>query len=53
MVKRRDPKGRKDKARTRSTLNEVITLLYTINLHRKIYVIGFKKRAPRAMKENE
>ncbi|KAG9509611.1 60S ribosomal protein L31, partial [Fragariocoptes setiger] len=33
------------------TLNEVATREYTINVHRRIHGIGFKKRAPRAIKE--
>lgn len=32
------------------TLNEVATREYTVNIHRRIHGIGFKKRAPRAIK---
>jgi len=48
VAKKRDK--RKDK-RTRSTLHEVVTREYTIHLHRRIWGMGFKKRAPRAIKE--
>lgn len=37
--------------KTRSTMNEVVTREYTINVHKRIHGIGFKKRAPRAIKE--
>merc|ERR1712049_69814 len=40
-------KGEKHK----STINEVITKECTINVHKRIHGIGFKKRAPRAIKE--
>ena len=35
----------------RSTLNEAVTREYTINIHKRIHGVGFKKRAPRALKE--
>ena len=35
----------------RSTINEVVTREYTINIHKRIQGAGFKKRAPRALKE--
>ncbi|XP_043301199.1 60S ribosomal protein L31-like [Cervus canadensis] len=34
-----------------STINEVVTKEYTINTHKRIHGVGFKKRAPRALKE--
>lgn len=37
--------------KAKSTLNEVITREYTIHLHKRLHGIGFKKRAPRAIKE--
>merc|ERR1711894_855960 len=37
--------------KTKSTLGEVITREYTINLHKRLHGIGFKYRAPRAVKE--
>ncbi|EDO40486.1 predicted protein [Nematostella vectensis] len=40
-----------DKKKGRSAINEVVTREYTINLHKRIHGIGFKKRAPRAIKE--
>merc|ERR1712080_278546 len=37
--------------KTKSTLGEVATREYTINLHKRLHGIGFKYRAPRAIKE--
>merc|ERR1712141_696095 len=37
--------------KTKSTLSEVITREYTINLHKRLHGIGFKYRAPRAIEE--
>merc|ERR1719474_2204926 len=34
-----------------STMGDVVTREYTINLHKRLHGIGFKYRAPRAMKE--
>ncbi|XP_006876275.1 PREDICTED: 60S ribosomal protein L31-like [Chrysochloris asiatica] len=34
-----------------SAINEVVTTEYTINIHKRIHGVGFKKRAPRALKE--
>ena len=31
--------------------SEVVTRVYTINMHKRLHNIGFKKRAPRAVKE--
>ena len=33
-----------------STMGEVVTREYTINLHKRLHGIGFKYRAPRAVK---
>merc|ERR1712156_583264 len=44
---RMSPKEKK----TKSTLGEVVTREYTINLHKRLHGIGFKYRAPRAIKE--
>uniref|UniRef100_T1JI82 Large ribosomal subunit protein eL31 n=1 Tax=Strigamia maritima TaxID=126957 RepID=T1JI82_STRMM len=41
------PKREKKK----SAINEVVTREYTIHLHKRLHGIGFKKRAPRAIKE--
>ncbi|XP_019865328.1 60S ribosomal protein L31 [Aethina tumida] len=35
----------------RSAITEVVTREFTINLHKRLHGIGFKKRAPRAIKE--
>ncbi|CAG0887256.1 unnamed protein product [Darwinula stevensoni] len=40
-------KGEKKKLAT----NDVVTREYTIHLHKRLHGIGFKKRAPRAIKE--
>merc|ERR1739840_12081 len=37
--------------KTWATLGEVVTREYTINLHKRLHGIGFKYRAPRAIKE--
>ncbi|KAB0365615.1 hypothetical protein FD754_009771 [Muntiacus muntjak] len=42
-------KGGKKKGR--SATNEVVTGEYTINIHTRFRGVGFKKRAPRALKE--
>merc|ERR1712024_356948 len=34
-----------------STMGEVVTREYTINLHKRLHGIGFKYRAPRAIEE--
>ena len=43
------PKG--EKKTKGSTMGEVVTREYTINLHKRLHGIGFKYRAPRAVKE--
>eukprot|EP00745_Piridium_sociabile_P022155 TRINITY_DN34374_c0_g1_i1.p1 TRINITY_DN34374_c0_g1~~TRINITY_DN34374_c0_g1_i1.p1 ORF type:complete len:123 (-),score=31.12 TRINITY_DN34374_c0_g1_i1:54-422(-) len=43
------PSRRRENKKT--VTNEVITKECTINLHKRIHGIGFKKRAPRAIKE--
>lgn len=40
-----------EKKKGRSAINEVVTREYTINIHKHIHCLGFKKRAPRALKE--
>ncbi|XP_032752558.1 60S ribosomal protein L31-like [Rattus rattus] len=40
-----------EKKKGRSAINEVVTREYTINIHKHIHGVGFKKRAPRALKE--
>jgi len=44
-------KKSKGEKKGKSSLNEVITREYTINIHKRIHGMGFKKRAPRAIKE--
>ncbi|KAH0952048.1 hypothetical protein HN011_007473 [Eciton burchellii] len=44
MTKSSEKKGK-------SAINEVVTREYTVNLHKRLHGIGFKKRAPRAVKE--
>ena len=36
-----------------STMAEVVTREYTINLHKRLHGIGFKYRAPRAVKVSQ
>ena len=45
------PQRRVVRGRGRSAINEVVTREYTINIHKRIHGVGFKKRAPRALKE--
>uniref|UniRef100_A0A8C9VV31 Large ribosomal subunit protein eL31 n=1 Tax=Scleropages formosus TaxID=113540 RepID=A0A8C9VV31_SCLFO len=40
-----------EKKKGRSAINEVVTREYTINVHKRIHGVGFKRRAPRAIKE--
>ncbi|XP_014259543.1 60S ribosomal protein L31-like [Cimex lectularius] len=40
----------KGNRKSKSMINEVATREYTINLHKRLFGIGFKKRAPRAIK---
>merc|ERR1712080_161065 len=46
MVKARRGEGRKGK----STINEVVTREYTIHLHKYLWKVGYRKRAPKAIK---
>jgi len=39
------------KEKKASTMGEVVTREYTINMHKRLHGIGFKYRAPRAIKE--
>jgi len=39
------------KEKKASTMGEVVTREYTINMHKRLHGIGFKYRAPRAVKE--
>merc|ERR1712048_231922 len=41
----------KQEKKKASTINEVVTREYTINVHKRIHGIGFKYRAPRAIRE--
>ncbi|XP_034853040.1 60S ribosomal protein L31-like [Mirounga leonina] len=41
--------GKKKKGH--SAINKVVTREYTINIHKCIHGVGFKKRAPQALKE--
>merc|ERR1712193_327419 len=44
-------KTKSDKKSAKSPMNEVVTREYTINLHKRIHGLQFKKRAPRAIRE--
>ncbi|WP_411016686.1 hypothetical protein, partial [Salmonella sp. s51944] len=39
------------KKKARSALNDVVTREYTIHLHKRVFGVSFKKKAPRAIKE--
>merc|ERR1711862_648583 len=41
----------KREGKKKATIHEVVTREYTINVHKRIHGIGFKYRAPRAIKE--
>merc|ERR1712063_42751 len=43
-------KEKREKTR-KSAINEVVTRDYTVNLHKRIHGVGFKRRAPCAIKE--
>uniref|UniRef100_A0A8D3CX88 Large ribosomal subunit protein eL31 n=1 Tax=Scophthalmus maximus TaxID=52904 RepID=A0A8D3CX88_SCOMX len=45
------PTKKGEKKKGRSAINEVVTREYTINVHKRIHGVGFKRRAPRAIKE--
>ncbi|KAK2556076.1 60S ribosomal protein L31 [Acropora cervicornis] len=40
-----------EKRKGRSAINEVVTREYTINVHKRVHNVGFRRRAPRAIKE--
>ncbi|KAM9045817.1 large ribosomal subunit protein eL31-like [Megaptera novaeangliae] len=40
-----------EKKKGQSAINEVVTRVYTINVHKRIPGVGFKKRAPQALRE--
>merc|ERR1712168_1147022 len=42
--------GPKKETKKKSAMTEVVTREYTINIHKRIHGIGFKRRAPRAIK---
>jgi len=44
------PKQTKDEKK-KSTINEVLSRVYTIHLHKRLHGIRFKRRAPRAISE--
>ncbi|XP_069501324.1 large ribosomal subunit protein eL31-like [Ambystoma mexicanum] len=39
-----------EKKKDRSAINEVVTREYTINVHKQIHGVGFRRRAPHALK---
>ncbi|XP_059107444.1 large ribosomal subunit protein eL31-like [Peromyscus eremicus] len=45
------PEGISSPIEGRSAINEVVTREYTINIHKHIHGVGFKMRAPRALRE--
>merc|ERR1712212_1299306 len=49
-IKKMAKKSEKKKS-TKLPMNEVVTREYTVNLHKRIHGMQFKKRAPRAIRE--
>merc|ERR1712243_68481 len=49
-IKKMAKKSEKKKS-TKSPMNEVVTREYTVNLHKRIHGMQFKKRAPKAIRE--
>merc|ERR1711962_447683 len=43
--------AKKREGKKKSAINELATREYTVNLHKRIHGVGFKYRAPRAIKE--
>jgi large subunit ribosomal protein L31e len=43
--------NKKREGKKKDVTNEIVTREYTINLHKRIHGIGFKRRAPRAIRE--
>lgn len=41
----------KTEKKAKSALSEVVTREYTIHLHKRLHGVGFKRKAPRAIKE--
>jgi large subunit ribosomal protein L31e len=41
----------REKKTQKKVKDEVVTREYTINMHKRVHGIGFKKRAPRSIKE--
>ncbi|XP_038959870.1 large ribosomal subunit protein eL31-like [Rattus norvegicus] len=50
-AKKKAPAKKGGEKKDHSAINEVVTREYTINIHKRIHGVGFKKRAPRALKE--
>lgn len=44
------PTKKGGKKKSRSAINEVVTREYTINIHKCIHGVGFKKRTPWVLK---
>merc|ERR1712055_933942 len=51
LILRAQKMAKDKKSSAKSPLNEVVTREYTINLHKRIHGMQFKKRAPRAIRE--
>ncbi|XP_072822432.1 large ribosomal subunit protein eL31-like [Vicugna pacos] len=45
------PTKKGGKKKGQSGINEVVTRDYTVSIHKHIHGVGFKKRAPRALRE--
>jgi len=42
---------KREGGKKKDVTNEIVTREFTINLHKRIHGVGFKRRAPRAIKE--
>jgi len=42
---------KKREGKRKDVTNEIVTREYTINLHKRIHGVGFKKRAPKSIRE--
>merc|ERR1712079_674710 len=42
---------KREGTKKKAAIHEVVTREYTVNIHKRIHGIGFKRRAPRAIKE--
>ncbi|KPI42995.1 60S ribosomal protein L31-B [Cyphellophora attinorum] len=51
MVNEKKTQPKRNTKKTRSAISDVVAREYTIHMHKRIFGVAFKKRAPRAIKE--